>query len=72
MGSEGYLVEAQVVLDGVGGVEDGPVGAEDQDKAIESLERREDKHNNSTVIVIRWNAWIAILTSIHLNTLMHL
>ena len=46
-------MEAQVVLDGVGGVEDGPVGAEDQDKAIESLERREDKHNNSTVIVIR-------------------
>ena len=36
---EGYLVEAQVVLDGVGRVEDGPVGTEDQDEAVESLER---------------------------------
>lgn len=33
-----YLVEAQVVLDGVRGVEDGATGSEDQDEAIESLQ----------------------------------
>lgn len=32
-----YLVEAQVVLDGVGGVEDGPAGCDDHDEAVESL-----------------------------------
>lgn len=30
-------MEAEVVLDGVGGVEDGPSGSEDQDEAVESL-----------------------------------
>lgn len=32
-----YLVEAQVVLDGVRGVEDGPAGGDNQDKAVEGL-----------------------------------
>ncbi len=32
-----YLVEAQVVLDGVRGVEDGPTGSDNQDKTVESL-----------------------------------
>lgn len=32
-----YLVEAQVVLNGVRGVEDGPAGSDNQDKPIESL-----------------------------------
>lgn len=30
-------MEAQVVLNGVGGVEDGPAGRDDQDEAVESL-----------------------------------
>lgn len=32
-----YLVETQVVLDGVRGVEYGPTGSDNQDKTIESL-----------------------------------
>lgn len=32
-----YLVEAQVVLDGVRGVEDGPASGDNQDKTIEGL-----------------------------------
>lgn len=32
-----YLVEAQVLLDGVRGVEDGPAGGDNQDKAVEGL-----------------------------------
>lgn len=32
-----YLVKAQIVLDGVRRVEDGPIGSDDEDKAIESL-----------------------------------
>ena len=51
-------MEAQVVLDGVGGVEDGPVGTEHQDKAVEGLERWRDNNNTGIVftkctIVIR-------------------
>lgn len=30
-------MEAQVVLNGVGGVEDGPAGRDDQDEAVEGL-----------------------------------
>lgn len=30
-------MEAQIVLNGVGGVEDGPAGRDDQDEAVESL-----------------------------------
>lgn len=32
-----HLVEAQVVLDGVRGVEDGTTGGDNQDKTVESL-----------------------------------
>lgn len=32
-----YLVEAQIVLDGVRGVEDGPTGGDNHDKTIEGL-----------------------------------
>lgn len=39
-----YLVEAQVVLDGVRGVEDGPTGGDNQDKAVEGLRA---KHTDS-------------------------
>lgn len=34
---EEYLVEAQVVLDGVRRVEDGPTGCEDHDETVERL-----------------------------------
>lgn len=33
----GYLVKAQIILDGVRRVEDGPIGSDDEDKAVESL-----------------------------------
>lgn len=39
------LVEAQVVLDGVGGVEDGPAGADDQDEAVQSLEVKRNRRS---------------------------
>lgn len=32
-----YLVKAQIVLDGVRRVEDGPIGSDDEDKTVESL-----------------------------------
>lgn len=32
-----YLVKAKIVLDGVRWVEDGPIGSDDKDKAVESL-----------------------------------
>lgn len=34
---QGYLVKAQIILDGVRRVEDGPIGSDDEDKAVESL-----------------------------------
>lgn len=42
-----YLVEAQVVLDGVWGVEDDPTGSDDQDKTIESLWVKQSKYEDS-------------------------
>lgn len=33
----GYLVKSQIILDGVRRVEDGPIGSDDEDKAVESL-----------------------------------
>lgn len=38
-----YLVKAQIILDGVRRVEDGPVGSDDQDEAVESLRDHEKK-----------------------------
>lgn len=32
-----YLVKAQIILDGVRRVEDGPTGSDDEDEAVESL-----------------------------------
>lgn len=42
-----YLVETQVVLDGVRGVENGPIGSDDQDKTIESLWVKQRMHTDS-------------------------
>lgn len=42
-----YLVKAQVVLDGVRGVEDGPAGGDNQDKAVESLWVKQSEHTDS-------------------------
>lgn len=42
-----YLVETQVVLDGVWGVEDDPTGSDDQDKTIESLWVKQSKYEDS-------------------------
>lgn len=40
-----YLVEAQVVLDGVRRVEDGPTGSNNQDETVESLwNKNKDAH----------------------------
>lgn len=36
-------MEAQVVLNGVRGVEDGPTGSDNQDESIESLLKHEDR-----------------------------
>lgn len=33
-----YLVKAQIILDGVRRIEDGPTGSDDEDKAVESLQ----------------------------------
>lgn len=41
-----YLVEAQVVLDGVRGVEDGPTGSENHDKTVESLWVKQRMHTD--------------------------
>lgn len=42
-----YLVKAQVVLDGVRGVEDGPAGGDNQDKAVESLRVKQSERTDS-------------------------
>ena len=40
-------MEAQVVLDGVRGVEDGPTGGEDHDEAVKSLRAKQRMQTDS-------------------------
>lgn len=42
-----YLVKAQIVLDGVRRVEDGPAGSDDEDKAVERLRGDRKMHKRS-------------------------
>lgn len=42
-----YLVEAQIVLDGVRRVEDGPAGSDDEDEAVERLRGDRGTHKRS-------------------------
>lgn len=45
--TDGYLMEAQIVLNGVRGVEDGPTGSDNQDESIESLLKQMHRHGSS-------------------------
>ena len=65
-------MEAQVVLYGVRGVEDGPIGSDDQDKTVESLQvkkkRKKKAHRQwaETLFLFVYKAWAYIMWKLFL------